>query len=91
MNGASINKFRNKTVEIEAMLFNGSNVGEVIQWLGRDLCEHRGGEGEKSKSLLIITPEGARRAEAGDWIIKGVCGEVYPFKPDLFEAKFEAV
>lgn len=40
---------------------------------------------------LIHTLEGVMRAENGDWIIKGVKGELYPCKPDIFEATYEAV
>lgn len=40
---------------------------------------------------LIHTLEGVMRAEKGDWIIRGVKGEVYPCKPDIFEATYERV
>jgi hypothetical protein len=40
---------------------------------------------------LIVTLEGMMRAERGDWIIKGVKGELYPCKPDIFEATYEQV
>ena len=40
-------------------------------------------------SLLIKTPEGTMRADPGDWIIRGVKGEIYPCKPDIFEATYE--
>ena len=39
----------------------------------------------------IHTLEGVMRAEVGDWIIRGVRGELYPCKPDIFEATYEAV
>lgn len=39
--------------------------------------------------ISIKTLEGTMRAEAGDWIIKGVKGELYPCKPDIFEATYE--
>lgn len=41
--------------------------------------------------LLIHTLEGVMMAQAGDWIIKGVKGEFYPCKPDIFEATYDAV
>lgn len=40
---------------------------------------------------IIKTLEGDMRADLGDWIIKGVKGEVYPCKPDIFAATYEAV
>ena len=48
---------------------------------------HRGGP----YCALIHTLEGQMRAENGDYIIKGVKGEIYPCKPDIFEATYEAV
>lgn len=41
--------------------------------------------------LVIPTLEGDHRADRGDWIIRGVQGEFYPCKPDIFEATYEAV
>lgn len=43
----------------------------------------------KSQGLMIPTLEGDMRAELGDWIIKGVKGEFYPCKPDIFAAIYE--
>lgn len=42
-------------------------------------------------ACIIETLEGDMRAEVGDWIIRGVKGEVYPCKPDIFAATYEAV
>ena len=41
--------------------------------------------------VTIPTLEGEMQANVGDWIIKGVKGELYPCKPDIFEATYEAV
>lgn len=41
--------------------------------------------------ILIDTLEGQMRADPGDWIIRGVKGEFYPCKPDIFDATYEAV
>jgi hypothetical protein len=41
--------------------------------------------------LAIMTKEGVMRANYGDWIIQGVKGEIYPCKPDIFEATYEPV
>jgi hypothetical protein len=43
------------------------------------------------KCAFIKTLEGTMRADIGDWIIRGVKGELYPCKPDIFEATYEAV
>jgi hypothetical protein len=42
-------------------------------------------------SLNIVTLEGVMRADPGDWIIRGVKGELYPCKPDIFAATYEPV
>jgi hypothetical protein len=44
-----------------------------------------------SEYLIIKTLEGEMTASIGDWIIKGVKGEIYPCKPDIFEATYEPV
>ena len=41
--------------------------------------------------MVIATLEGGHWADLGDWIIRGVAGEFYPCKPDIFEATYEAV
>jgi hypothetical protein len=45
----------------------------------------------ESEHLNITTLEGVMKAEIGDWIIKGVQGEFYPCKPDIFDATYEVV
>jgi hypothetical protein len=76
-------RFRKKPVVIEAMYFNNMTVGLAIaQWCGGTL--------KTSKAIVIPTLEGDMRADLGDWIIKGVAGEFYPCKPDIFEATYEA-
>lgn len=46
-------------------------------------------DSEGTDELLIYTLEGVHRVEFGDWIIRGVKGELYPCKPDIFEATYE--
>lgn len=45
----------------------------------------------KGRSLIIPTLEGDHEAQPGDYIIVGVQGEIYPCKPDIFAATYEAV
>lgn len=75
-------KFRKKPVVIEAVRFHDANFDEIEAFVGGD-AELRGGE------LVIATLEGPLRAANGDWIIKGVKGEFYPCKPDIFAATYE--
>jgi hypothetical protein len=75
--------FRKKPVVIEARQF-----AEVRD--GSPICEWCGGTNEVSPSVIQIqTLEGEMLASLGDWIIKGVKGEFYPCKPDIFAATYE--
>ena len=83
-------KYRKKPVVIEA--FQWLNKQWVVpddHWLikAQDRKEIR----LAGDILLIKTPEGEMQAKPGDWIIRGVKGEIYPCKPDIFEATYEAV
>ncbi|MDQ3541808.1 MAG: hypothetical protein M3440_14100 [Chloroflexota bacterium] len=77
-------KFRKKPVVIEAEQFTGNFLKEL------DFPENFAYAGDMS-SLVIETLEGNMTANPGDWIIKGVNGEFYPCKPDIFEKTYEAV
>lgn len=77
-------KFRKKPVSIYAMHFVGDNHGYVTSWVGNDARV----DGE---NIIIKTLEGDHTANPGDWIIRGVQGEFYPCKPNIFEATYEDV
>lgn len=76
-------KFRKKPVEIEAVRFQG-NFDEIETFVGGDATFQDG-------ELIVATLEGPLRAASGDWIIKGVTGEFYPCKPDIFEQTYDPV
>lgn len=78
-------KYRKKPVVIEAVQFDGTD--ESCDWL---LPQLRDGSISRSfNKLYIKTLEGTMTADVGDWIIKGVNGEFYPCKPDIFEKTYE--
>ena len=80
-------KYRKKPVVIEAIEYRG-NVTD-LEPLGawhKDITVEQPLIGY---DLTINTLEGAMVAQPGDWIIKGVKGELYPCKPDIFEATYE--
>ena len=79
-------KFRKKPVEIEAVQWNGENWLEIDRFI---TSEHR--TYPQMGVVCIDTLEGTMEANIGDWIIKGVQGEFYPCKPDIFEATYEKV
>lgn len=89
-------KFRKKPVVIEARQYHGhsiegvNNLLDFEEWLepiakaaGRWPLKYVG------QSLIIPTLEGDHEAKPGDYIIQGVQGEIYPCKPDIFEATYE--
>ncbi len=86
-------KFRNKPVVIEAVRFRASNGGRVAKWCGgRNRFEGKPSDpSDVAEWIDIPTLEGVMRADLGDWIIRGVQGEFYPCKPDIFTATYEEV
>lgn len=76
-------KFRKKPVVIEAIQFD-INFDEIEEFCGGD-AEFRDGQ------LVVATLEGPLHASPRDWIIKGVKGEFYSCKPDIFDATYEPV
>jgi hypothetical protein len=81
-------RYRKKPVVIEAVQWHGeSNCAEVFAFLGQD--DHDVTDELDHSVIHIPTLEGTMTAQAGDWIIKGVKGEFYPCKPDIFEATYE--
>lgn len=83
-------KFRKKPVEIEAIKFDGWNWAECYQFM-RDEPLVFPSALEKRNNIKIYTLEGTMTASIGDWIIKGVNGEFYPCKPDIFAKTYELV
>lgn len=90
-------KFRKKPIVIEAVQWTGANVNEVLPFFGDfSKLPNNGayvnpgiGHCPPEGTLTIPTLEGDMTASAGDWIIKGVNGEFYPCKPDIFEKTYE--
>lgn len=81
-----MNKYKKKPVVIEAIVWGGEMTMGINLWMG-DQSAHLG----HNKTLLINTLEGTMTASVGDYIIKGVKGEFYPCKPDIFEETYEEV
>ncbi|MGW7350964.1 hypothetical protein [Streptomyces sp. NPDC054784] len=94
-------RYRKKPIEIDAMQWDGTASGAtpIIDWIlssdstatyrcsNPERCaEH---DGDTPHSIVIRTLEGDMSATVGDWIIRGVQGEFYPCKPDIFAATYE--
>jgi preprotein translocase subunit Sss1 len=89
-------QYRKKPVVIEAVQWTGSNLKEVINFSGlhdsaKKWTWEEYEEVVKNEGLKIFTLEGKMNADVNDWIIKGVKGEFYPCKPEIFEDTYEAV
>lgn len=85
-------KFRKKPVEIEAIKFNRNNWNEIVEFTNNTahtITIERRIDGKCT--CIIPTLEGEHIANEGDYIIKGVKGEFYPCKPDVFELTYEPV
>lgn len=83
-------KFRKKPVEIEARQWNGQTWGATADAL-REWCDGEYELKEPNAQLAIPTLEGRMIASPNDWIIRGVQGEFYPCKPDIFQQTYELV
>lgn len=88
-------KYRKRPVVIEAIQWDGLNLSEVKSFVG-DACKYdyydagyQAGVVSPSVDLFIHTLEGDMKCSKGDYIIKGVHGEFYPCKPDIFEKTYE--
>lgn len=85
-------KYRKKPVEIEAVQFTRDNWAEIVSFTNgaaRDITIERRPNGKCT--CIIPTLEGDHIANENDYIIKGVNGEFYPCKPDIFSKTYEAV
>ena len=78
-------KFRKKPVVIDAIEWNGQNKDEVRQFATNAVLFFN----NKHEEVVIETLEGNMTASKHDWIIRGVKGEYYPCKPDVFERTYE--
>lgn len=83
-------KYRKKPVVIEAMEWTGDNIAEIQMFMEDNLPGYVGRQFSNADDLLMIhTLEGDHIANIGDFIIRGVKGEYYPCKPDIFDMTYE--
>lgn len=94
-----IKKYKTKLCEIEAVQWNGSNQKEIMDFVGESLIYNvfnfditwDNDKGSPYVYMVIRTLEGNMKVSVGDYIVKGLRGEFYPCKPDVFERKYEPV
>jgi hypothetical protein len=82
-------KYRKKPVVIDAIQWTGQNTYDVFQFCKDLPVVVETNHGTEFGWLIIPTLEGKHYARPSDWIIKGVKGEFYPCKPDIFEATYD--
>lgn len=78
-------KYRKRPVVIEAVQWTGENLLEILQFSKDSFIDR------DNYTLKIETLEGVITASRGDYIVKGVDGEFYPCKPDIFEKTYDEV
>jgi hypothetical protein len=81
-----VKQYKKKPVVIQAIQYDGFHTGGINEFCGNKVREPVG-----EHYLEIETLEGVMRANAGDFIIRGVNGEFYPCKPDIFAKTYEEV
>lgn len=89
-----MNKYIKKPIEVEALQIHG-NVSEIKEFIGKNGYAYiedeawKAGAAQPHTVVTIYTLEGAMRATDGDYIIKGVKGEFYPCRKDIFEETYD--
>ena len=95
-----IKKYRKKPVVIEAMLYTIKHYRDLKDWAGDNVTMQLNSETAYQVidntaypiiSPIIHTLEGDMKVDNGDYVIKGVNGEFYPCKPDIFDKTYEEV
>ena len=90
-------KYRKKPVVVDVVKWDGSNLSKIEEFLGKCFLGYevlsdtawQVGKGIPFTEISIKTIDSVAKAVNGDYIIKGVRGEFYPCKPDIFEATYE--
>ena len=88
-------KVRKKPIEVEAVLWDGINLSEVKNFVGEKLqydiydLAWEVGMGVPKITMQIDTLKGLMKVSIGDYIIKGIQGEFYPCKPDIFHKTYD--
>lgn len=85
-----VKKFRKRPVVVEAVQFDGLQIKNVLDAFGGKI-EYAAFDGGDRLTLTIHTKEGKMNVSPGDWVIRGVKGEFYPCKPDIFKMTYEEV
>lgn len=77
-------RVRKRPVIVETMQYTGKNGRDIRRWMVGSARSYRAAE-----PFRIATLEGEMTVSPGDWVIKGIQGEFYPCKPDIFQATYD--
>jgi hypothetical protein len=80
-------RYRKRPVEVEARQLTAANATELAIWCGGTVLWST----REVTGLIVPTLEDPLRAHLGDWIIRGIAGEFYPCRDDIFRATYELV
>jgi hypothetical protein len=81
--------YRKRPIIIEAYQITRNTVADIVYWVDAGTDAVRGWDNGDACYILISTLEGIMRADELDWVIRGVAGEFYPCKPEIFEKTYE--
>lgn len=85
-------RYRKRPLEVEAVKWEPSRKpSEYPQWLWDNLAKNPERFDASSGVVALHTLEGVMRANPGDYIVRGIKGELYPVKPGIFEESYEEV
>ena len=79
------NKYRKRPVVVEAIQWTGKNYKDIQAFAGIKIVHYF----QEAEVLMVRTLEGDMFASRGDYIVKGIRGEFYPCKPDVFQETYE--
>ena len=86
-----VKTFVKKPVQVQTVQWTGDNDEEIKEFVGKECDIIRVRTPGIKPDLIIHTLEGDHHALVGDYIIRGIKGEFYPCKPDIFEKTYEEV
>lgn len=79
-------KYKHKPTIVEAMQWTGNNLDELRAFVPEEFRHNK-----IHQPMGIVTLEGVMTISEGDFVVKGLCGEFYPVKPDIFNSSYEKV
>ena len=91
-------KYRKKPIIVDAFKWTGDPDERLPEWITKKINKDYDSFGDitfinrgTTVKMAILTTRGTTHASLDDWIIHGIAGDIYPCKPDIFEATYEKV